>query len=85
MDISKYMKNVTVNGNDILVDGNKICGSILYHKNHMKCFACHFSFKDNSELIDKICNVSGSVKVPSCVNNLSVDAFKNELKDWLGL
>ena len=81
----KYMENVEVEGNDILLNGNKICGSILYHKNHMKCFACHFSFNDNSEIIEKICNVSGSVKNPSCVGNLSVDTFKNELKDWLRL
>ena len=51
----------------------------------MKCFACHFSFNDNSELIEKISSVSGSVKSPSCVDNLSVDTFKNELSEWLRL
>jgi lipoate-protein ligase A len=82
---SKYIDNVTVNGNDLLLNGKKICGSIMYHQNDMKCFACHFSFKDNSELIEKICNVSGSIKTPTYINGLTVDIFKNELKTWLNL
>ena len=48
----KYVQGVTVKGNDLLLNGNKICGSIMYHQNGMKCFAGHFSFKDNSELIE---------------------------------
>lgn len=80
---NKYMDSVTVNGNDLLLNGEKICGSIMYHQNGMKCFACHFSFNDNTELIEKICNISGSIKVPTSVNNLSVAQFKEELKEWL--
>ena len=79
----KYMEGVTVNGNDLLVNGNKICGSIMYHQNGMNCFACHFSFKDNSELIEKICNISGSIKTPTFINELTVEMFKEELKNWL--
>lgn len=82
---SKYMSNVTVNGNDILLNGEKICGSIMYHQNGMKCFACHFSFKDNSGLIEKICNVSGSVKAPTAIDGLTVEMFKKELSEWLRL
>lgn len=79
----KYMDGVTVNGNDLLVNGNKICGSIMYHKNGMKCFACHFSFKDNTELIEQICNISGSVKTPTAISGLTVPQFKGELSEWL--
>lgn len=82
---SKYMDNVTVNGNDILLNGEKICGSIMYHQNEMKCFACHFSFKDNTELIEKICNISGSIKTPTFINGLTVPMFKQELRKWLRL
>lgn len=81
----KYMENVSVNGNDILLNGEKICGSIMYHQNGMKCFACHFSFKDNTELVEKICNVSGSVKVPTAISGLTVAQFKKELSEWLRL
>lgn len=81
----KYMGGVTVNGNDLLVDGKKICGSIMYHQNGMKCFACHFSFMDNAELIEKICNISGSIKTPTVISGLTVDMFKEELCEWLGV
>lgn len=80
---SKYIEGVTVNGNDILINGKKICGSIMYRRNGMKCFACHFSFKDNSELIEKICNVSGSIKIPTVIDGLTVAMFKKELREWL--
>lgn len=79
----KYMDSVTVNGNDLLLNGEKICGSIIYHKNGMNCFACHFSFKDNTELIEKICNISGSIKVPTAISGLTVTAFKKKLREWL--
>lgn len=82
---SKYMSEVKVNNNDLLLNGNKICGSIMYHQNGMKCFACHFSFKDNAELIEKICNISGSIKTPTVINGLTVPQFKEELRGWLGV
>ena len=81
----KYMGGVTVNGNDLLLNGEKICGSIMYHQNGMKCFACHFSFKDNSELIERICNISGSIKMPTVISGLTVELFKKELSEWLKL
>lgn len=81
----KYMQTVTVNGNDLLLNGNKICGSIMYNRNSMKCFACHFSFKDNTELIEKICNISGSIKTPTVITGLTVEMFKKELREWLGV
>lgn len=81
----KYMQGVTVNGNDLLLNGEKICGSIMYHQNSMKCFACHFSFKDNSELIKKVCDISGSIKTPSVISGLTVDMLKEELCRWLSL
>ena len=80
---SKYMIGITVNGNDLLVNGDKICGSIMYHQDGMKCFACHFSFNDNSYLIERICNISGSIKTPTSIKGLTVERFKAELKNWL--
>ena len=80
---SKYMGKVTVNGNDLLLNGDKICGSIMYHQNGMKCFACHFSFMDNAELIEEICNISGSIKTPTVISGLTVPQFKQELREWL--
>jgi hypothetical protein len=79
----KYMENVTVKGNDILLNGDKICGSIMYHQNGMKCFAAHFSFDNHAELIERICGVSGSIKTPTVVHGLTVPVFKEELRQWL--
>ena len=81
----KFMSNVEAKGNDIMMDGGKICGSVGYRQNGMFCFAAHFSFNDNSELIEKICGVSGSVKVPSVISGLTPYDFKQELSAWLRL
>lgn len=80
---SKHINNVTVDGNDILIDGKKICGSVGYHQNGMFCYASHFSFNDNSELIEKICGVSGSVKPVSKIEGLTADTFKEEVRTWV--
>lgn len=78
-----FMPAVEVVGNDLIVDGGKICGSVGYRQNGMFCFAAHFSFKDNSELIEKICNISGSIKTPTVIRGLTVPMFKQELREWL--
>lgn len=79
----KKMQGVEVNGNDLLLGGGKICGSVMYSQNGMSCFAGHFSFEDHSELIEKICGVSGSVKTPSVIDKMTVDEFKKAVKAWL--
>ena len=77
------MSNVTISGNDILLNGMKICGSVMYRQNGMMCFAAHFSFKDNSELIEQICGVSGSVKTPTTIDGFTVNMFKKAVREWL--
>lgn len=79
----QYVENVEVKGNDILLNGGKICGSIMYYRNGMNCFAAHFSFDDHSELIEKICGVSGSIKIPTVIRGLTVELFKQAVKLWL--
>ena len=81
----KFMPNVEGEGNDILMNGGKICGSVGYWQNGMFCFGAHFSFNDNSELIEKICGASGSVKIPAAISGLTPDDFKQEVSAWLRL
>lgn len=83
--LGKYMDNVTVNGNDLLVDGKKICGSSKYVQNGMLLFVAHFSFADSSELIKNICEVEGvqSVKEPTYITGISRADFKREVAEWL--
>jgi hypothetical protein len=79
----RYMTNVEVNGNDILLNGKKICGAVMYYKNGMNCFGAHFSFNDNSELIEKICGAAGSVKVPTAIKGMTTEDFKAAICTWL--
>lgn len=83
--IRPFMPSAKVVGNDLMVNGGKICGSVGYRQNGMFCFAAHFSFNDNTELIEKICGISGSVKIPATISGLTVALFKEAVKLWLKL
>jgi hypothetical protein len=88
--MSKYVNNVEVNGNDILIDGAKVCGSTYYKKNDMVCFVAHFSFNDNTELIENICSpvqqtysLRRLAKQPSCIMGMTTSELKREVAVWL--
>ena len=81
--IQKYTKkNVTVDGNDILVDGNKICGSTTYCKNGLFLFIAYFSFNDKTELIEAICNKKTDKK-PSYIDFMTREDLKLGVMRWL--
>ena len=40
---------------------------------------------NHTELIERICGISGSVKTPTTISGLTVEGFKNELRAWLRL
>ena len=81
--LQKYTdKNVAVDGNDILVDGNKVCGSTTYNNNGTFLFVSYYSFNDKTELISNICNkVSG--KIPGYIDFMTKAEFKQEVSKWL--
>ena len=93
--MSNYMENVEVSGNDILLNGEKVCGSAQYKKNGMVCFVAHFSFNDNTELVNLICQSSEApaatyslrrtTKPPSCITNMTTNEFKQEVSNWLNV
>ena len=82
--ISKYVPNTTIDGNDILVNGNKVSGSM----NRTLCgsfeWAAQISFKDYSEYIEKICD-KPQIKKPSYIDNdlLTRDQLEAEILAWL--
>lgn len=82
--LEKYMDNVNVVDNDILVNNKKVCGTTTIRQNDMiVCFA-HFSFCDNSELIKSICYVDRNTqKIPYFMTGLNKEAFKEEVVKWL--
>lgn len=76
-------KVVSVNGNDILVNGCKICGSASYQNDHVFMHIMHFSFDDWSDLISQICTTSKVSKPVSYVDFMSRAEFKQEVAEWL--
>lgn len=83
--ISKYIPNTTVDGNDILIDGNKVCGSMNRTLNDVVYeWAAQVSFADYSEYIAQICN-KPPVKKPSYIDSslLTRDKLEEEILAWL--
>lgn len=82
--ISKYIPNVTINGNDILVDGDKVSGSMTRTICGSFVWAAQISFEDYSDYITKLCN-KPQVKKPAHIdsNLLTRDTLESEILAWL--
>lgn len=84
--IQKYTnKKVTVDRNDILVDGKKVCGSASYHQGEYFMFVGYFSFSDKSELISNICTTNKVSKEVGFIDFMNRDLLRREVREWLGL
>ena len=82
--LGKYMTDISIVDNDILVNGGKVCGITFLRGNGMIAFLIHFSFTDNTELINSICHIDGkSVKTPSYIKELNRETLKTEVMTWL--
>lgn len=82
--ISKYIPNTTIDRNDILVNGEKVCGSMERTIGVVYEWAAQVSFADYSEYIEKICNKQ-QVKKPAYIdsNLLTRDKLEEEILAWL--
>lgn len=82
--IGKYIPDVTIDGNDILVASEKIMGSMERHIGNVYVWAAQISFGDYEEYISKICK-KPSVKKPSRIDRglLSKDKLEKEVLKWL--
>ena len=78
-------KIISVDGNDILADGNKISGTATYRGADVLMTILHFSFADWSELISAICTTTKVGKTVSYVDFVSRAEFKQEVMEWLRL
>lgn len=82
--LSKYIDNVEIVDNDILVNNNKVCGTTFFRSNEMILFVLFFSFSDNSNLIDIICHENNKpIKTPSYISGLDKNILKDEVILWL--
>lgn len=82
--ISKYVPNTECIDNDILVNGNKVAGSMTREVGQSFVWATQISFEDYSEYIEKICNKKSS-KDPSHIDSslLTRDQLEEEVLNWL--
>lgn len=78
--MDKYFSDVAIDGNDILIDGKKVLGSMQRRVNNMYIFACQISYVDRSEYIKRLCSKS-SIKIPGFIdrNILTKRALKDEV------
>ena len=82
--LQKYTdKSVTINGNDICVDGKKISGTANYTKGDVFMVILHFSFGDHSELISNICTTAKESKSITYVDFMTRSELKKEVLLWL--
>lgn len=81
-----YQENeVTIDNNDILINGRKVCGTTVYPTQEIFGFLAQFSFDDKSELIEKICypSKSGSNKPVGYIDKLTREELREEILLWL--
>ena len=82
--LQKYTSlTISVEGNDILFDGKKICGSATYMIANVSMTIMHFSFSDWSELISNICTTSKQGKEVGYVSFMTHSDFKGDVLKWL--
>ena len=82
--ISKYVPNTTIDRNDILVNGEKVSGSMTRTLMDSFVWAAQISFADYSEYIAKICT-KPAIKKPSYIDNslLTRNKLEEEILAWL--
>lgn len=82
--ISKYEDNVEIDGNDILVNGEKVLGSMVRHVGKAFVWAAQISFGDHADVIKKVCRKQ-SKKKPGrlCNQGLTKDKLQKEVLKWL--
>ncbi len=83
--LSNYYDNVSVDNNDVLINNEKVCGSIMFHYNDMRIVVMQINFVDKKEAIQEICGITN--KVPGYIDPslLTAENLLNEFKTWLKL
>lgn len=82
--ISQYIPNTTINSNDILVNGEKVSGSMTRTLMGSFVWAAQISFRDYSDYIAKICQ-KPAIKKPAYIDSslLTRDQLEKEIIAWL--
>lgn len=83
--LEKYYPGVYGNGNDIMYDNKKVCGTVTFSNQNIIVFAANVSLVNMSETIDELGIVK--TKQPGClpyIENIK-EIFKEEVESWLSL
>lgn len=75
-------KTVSVDGNDILIDGYKVLGASTYNFGGMFMFITPVSMSDKNTLIDAIC-IKKSTKTPGYIDFMDANVLRQEVLTWL--
>lgn len=82
--LSKYIDNIVIDGNDFLVDDQKIMGSMQRTIGDTYIWAAQFSFGEHDEIIQKICNKKSNKKAGKInKKKITKDKFEKEVLKWL--
>lgn len=82
--IGKYEDNVEIAGNDILINGEKVLGSMRRDVDSVFVWAAQVSFGDYPDVIEKVCTKK-SKKKPGRIKNkgLTKGVLEKEILRWL--
>lgn len=83
--LSKHLDGVTIDNNDILVDGKKVAGTTSFGTNDIYFLICHFSMSSKGKLIENICGKPTTNKEPGYIDTkaLTTNELMGELLSWL--
>lgn len=83
--LSNHFTDVTIDGNDILIDGKKVVGSGSFSEGNSFILLAYFSMSDKGELISTICGDPMTGKIPGHIDEQIVTAedLHEEVTSWL--
>lgn len=82
--IGRYENSAEISGNDILINGEKVLGSMCRNVGGVFVWAAQISFGEHDEIIHKVCRKNSSKK-PSRIKHKSLDkhSLEREVLKWL--
>ena len=79
--LDQYCEGVTINHNDILIDGKKVIGSASYKVNGMNAFMFGASFTDYTDLVYQLCPPQTG-KAPGYITGCTAEQLRAEIMEW---
>ena len=82
--ISEYIDNASLSGNDLLINGEKVMGSMTRYVGNTFVWAAQISFGEYYDIIQQVCSKE-SVKKPSRIpsDKITRDQLESEVLKWL--